>query len=193
MTQQLGNIRTGQTLHCYFESYNIFGCSARPKDDSPGTVRVYKDGGSTYTESGLTYDTDCFNQAGINRVTIDTSGDFYELGHDYALVLIGASFFTHPALGSPQIWKNLVLAEFSISNRQPDAETIADTLLDLYDAIDGKTLREALQAIAAKLVGETSGAGTGNETFKGLDGITDRVQVAVDAAGNRTNVIYDPE
>jgi len=193
MAQQLGNIRAGQTLHCYFESHDIFGCSARPMDDNPGMVRVYKDGGLTYTESGLIYDTDCFDQAGINRVTINTSGDFYELGHDYALVLIGAFFFTHPALGSPQIEKNLVLAEFSMNNRQPDAETIANTLLDLYDAIDGKTLREAIQAIAARLVGNATGAGTGTETFKGLDGITDRVQTAVDAVGNRTNVTYDPE
>ncbi len=130
MAQQLGNIQAGQTLHCYFESYDIFGCSARPMDDNPGIVRVYKDGGSTYTADGLTYDTDCFLQAGINRVSIDTSGGFYELGHDYVLVLIGAFFFTHPSLGSPQIQKNLVLAEFSIGNRQPDAESVADAVMN---------------------------------------------------------------
>ena len=66
----------------------------------------------------------------------------------------------------------------------------ADSFLDLADAIDGKTLREALQIITAILAGKVSGAGTGTETFKGLDGSTDRVVVSADAHGNRTNIVF---
>tara|TARA_R100000458_G_C8277677_1_gene253298 strand:- start:644 stop:1399 length:756 start_codon:yes stop_codon:yes gene_type:complete len=56
--------------------------------------------------------------------------------------------------------------------------------------IDGKTLPEALQLIAAVLCGQVSGAGTGTEVFKGLDASTTRVTVAVDSSGNRTSVTY---
>lgn len=56
--------------------------------------------------------------------------------------------------------------------------------------VDGKTLQEALQIIAAVLAGEIIDAGTGTETFKGLDGSTDRVVVTVDAQGNRSVVVY---
>ena len=69
----------------------------------------------------------------------------------------------------------------------------ADALLDRADAIDSKTVREALEIMAAILAGKVSGAGTGTETFKGLDGSTDRVRVVVNVSGNRSAVIYDPE
>ncbi len=69
---------------------------------------------------------------------------------------------------------------------------IAAALLDLRAAIDGKTLRQALRYIAATTAGKAAGAGTGTETFKGLDGSTDRVKATVDEDGNRTAVAYDP-
>jgi len=62
----------------------------------------------------------------------------------------------------------------------------------LASAIDGKTPQEALQYISAILAGKVSGAGTGTETFVGLDGTTDRVVVTVDTDGNRSAVEYDP-
>jgi hypothetical protein len=65
-------------------------------------------------------------------------------------------------------------------------------ILDLAGAIDGKTLRQSLRYLAALLAGKVSGAGTGTETFMGLEGATNRVQVTVDATGNRSNVVYDP-
>lgn len=58
--------------------------------------------------------------------------------------------------------------------------------------IDGKTLQEAVRYIAAVLAGKLSGAGTGTEAVKGLDGSTDRVTFTVDGSGNRTAVSYDP-
>jgi hypothetical protein len=56
--------------------------------------------------------------------------------------------------------------------------------------IDGKTVLEALRAIAAVLCGKADGAGEAVETFKGLNGTTDRVEVTVDTVGNRTGVDY---
>lgn len=58
-------------------------------------------------------------------------------------------------------------------------------------AIDGKTLQQALRYIAATTAGKVSGAGTGTETFVGLDGSTNRLQATV-SSGNRTAISYDP-
>jgi hypothetical protein len=73
-----------------------------------------------------------------------------------------------------------------------DADSIAQAVWTLTSAIDGKTPQEALQIIAAVVAGKISGAGTGTETFVGLDGSTDRLAVTVDAAGNRSAMEYDP-
>jgi hypothetical protein len=75
----------------------------------------------------------------------------------------------------------------------PTAEQIADALLDRTNAIEANTtLRQALRIVAAVLAGKVTGAGTGAETFKGLDGLTTRVVVATDSVGNRLNVTYTP-
>jgi hypothetical protein len=72
-----------------------------------------------------------------------------------------------------------------------ERNAVADALLDRADAVEtGKTLRQAMRIVAAVLAGRVSGAGTGTESFKGLDGSTSRVQVTTDPAGNRTNVNY---
>jgi hypothetical protein len=74
--------------------------------------------------------------------------------------------------------------------RSAERDAIAAALLDLASAVDGKTLRQALRIIAAVLAGKVSGAGSGTETFRGLDDQHDRVVVTADAGGNRTNVTY---
>jgi len=56
--------------------------------------------------------------------------------------------------------------------------------------VDGKTLPASIQIIAAACAGKVSGAGSGTEVFKGLDGATTRATVTVDASGNRTAVTY---
>jgi len=61
--------------------------------------------------------------------------------------------------------------------------------LDLV-LVDGKTLPVAMEIMAAVLAGEISGAGTGTEVFLGIDGVTTRVTVTVDGAGNRSTVVY---
>lgn len=55
----------------------------------------------------------------------------------------------------------------------------------------GLSAAEILRIVAAALAGTVSGAGTGTETFKGLDGTTDRIVSTVDDDGNRTGVVVD--
>lgn len=61
---------------------------------------------------------------------------------------------------------------------------IADTL------IDGKTIQQALRIISAVLAGKIATSGTTTEIFLGLDGITTRATLSVDASGNRSTVVY---
>ena len=83
----------------------------------------------------------------------------------------------------------VVSRQFRCGNPTPDA--IADGLLDRVNGIENNvTLRQAVRVMAAVLAGKVSGAGSGDEKFMGLDGLTLRVEVAADAAGNRTNVNY---
>ena len=55
---------------------------------------------------------------------------------------------------------------------------------------DGRTLPNTLEIIAAAVAGRISGAGTGTETFLGMDEATTRVVVTVDGSGNRTDIVY---
>ena len=71
-----------------------------------------------------------------------------------------------------------------------ERDAIAAALLDLANAVDGKTPRQALQIITAVLAGKVSGAGSGTETFRSLDDQHNRVVVTADVSGNRTNVTY---
>jgi hypothetical protein len=53
------------------------------------------------------------------------------------------------------------------------------------------TAEEVMKIMASALAGKVSGAGTGTETFKGLDGSTDRIVSTVDVEGNRSAVSVD--
>jgi hypothetical protein len=72
-------------------------------------------------------------------------------------------------------------------------DDVNDEVVDVVNVqtlIDDKTIAQALQIIAAVVAGKVSGAGTGTETFTGLDGTTERVEVEVNAEGDRTDVTY---
>ncbi len=74
-----------------------------------------------------------------------------------------------------------------------DANGMANAMLDQSNGIEsGITPRQALRVMAAVLAGKVSGAGSGVESFVGLDGATARVQVYTDSSGNRTYVNYWP-
>jgi hypothetical protein len=60
-----------------------------------------------------------------------------------------------------------------------------------YTIEAGLSFEELMRVMSAVLAGKVSGAGTGTETFKGIDGITDRVVVTVDESGNRSATTLD--
>lgn len=74
-----------------------------------------------------------------------------------------------------------------VSTNSPDimATAVMNSVIET-----GVTFRQATQRIGATTAGKVAGAGTGTETFKGMDGITTRVIVAVDSSGNRTSIGY---
>ena len=67
------------------------------------------------------------------------------------------------------------------------AQTIVRHLMDAAE-VDGLKFIEAVRAIAAATAGTVSGAGTGTETFIGLDDVTQRLVATVDSSGNRTAI-----
>jgi len=90
------------------------------------------------------------------------------------------------------VW-NAILANYPNAGSAGLALTNAGAGGNPWSAIieDGMTAEEVLRIIAAVLAGKVSGAGTGTETFVGLDGVTDRVISTVDNDGNRTTVVVD--
>lgn len=76
----------------------------------------------------------------------------------------------------------------TVTTAQVNAEVL--DVINVDTLIDGKTIKEAVRAIAATTTGKVSGAGTGTEVFVGMDGTTVRVTATVDASGNRTGITY---
>jgi len=76
-----------------------------------------------------------------------------------------------------------------LSGTQTSIDAIK-AVTDAANSIDGKTLQEALRIISAVVAGIITDADTATETFKGLDGVTDRAIITVDEDGNRTGVAY---
>ncbi len=70
-----------------------------------------------------------------------------------------------------------------------DSQTIWCDAKDV-PLVDGVEMQSALQYIAASTAGKVIGAGTGTEVFTGLDGLTTRLIITVDANGNRSAIVY---
>lgn len=97
--------------------------------------------------------------------------------------------------GSPAVTDNPLTdpVDFSWDGAKevgPHNASLSATGLDLVKVDGAKSVPGALQIVCAAVAGKITSAGTGVETFKGLDGTTDRLVVTVDASGNRTAVSY---
>ncbi len=68
--------------------------------------------------------------------------------------------------------------------------TVADVVSGVFNEVieNSKTFKQLTRINTAVLAGTVSGAGTGTETFVGIDGTTNRVVSTVDDSGNRTAV-----
>lgn len=101
----------------YKEEGKVYFCwSTNDKDGASitratdGTIKVYKDDGTTESTAGVTDMEDFDGVTGIHNCKIDLSADaFYEPGHDYSVVLVGSEIDGESV--------NAVLAIFSIENR----------------------------------------------------------------------------
>lgn len=90
------------------------------------------------------------------------------------------------------VWSALAAANNSpgtMGEKLNDAGSASNPWTEIIES--GLTAAEILRIVAAALAGEVSGAGSGTETFKGLDGTTDRIVSTVDVDGNRTSVVVD--
>ena len=82
----------------------------------------------------------------------------------------------------------LIAALNNLSASDVNAEVV--DALQTDTPVDGKSFAASFQIIAAACIGKVSGAGSGTEVFKGLDGSTTRATVTVDDDGNRSAVSY---
>jgi hypothetical protein len=82
----------------------------------------------------------------------------------------------------------------AITSRATPAQVNAEVLdvLNVDVLIHGRTIVAATQIMAGMLAGLVSGAGSGDETFFGLDGLTEVAIVTADEEGNRAAVEYFP-
>lgn len=72
-----------------------------------------------------------------------------------------------------------------VKNKLTNVENIWNAGLEV-----GFSAADMMRLMSAVLLGEVTGAGTGLETFKSIDGVTDRVISTVDTLGNRESVTY---
>jgi hypothetical protein len=90
------------------------------------------------------------------------------------------------------VWNSLLI-NYQDAGTAGNALTNAGAGGNPWSAIieNGMTAEEVLRVMASVLAGKVSGAGTGTETFVGLDGVTNRVISSVDNDGNRSSVTVD--
>jgi hypothetical protein len=106
----IGDFKEDSAVYFCWTTNDKNGASAAPS--AAGTIRVYKDDGTTeiVAPTGIT-DTRAFDSlTGVHNCRIDLSAnDFYAPGHDYSVVLVGATIDGQTV--------NANLAAFSIENR----------------------------------------------------------------------------
>ena len=104
----LGDYKEDSTLYFCWSTNDKDGASITRSTD--GTIIVYKEDNVSASEAGITDTEDFGGITGIHNCKIDLSSDaFYAAGHDYSVVLAGATIDGESV--------NAVLATFSIENR----------------------------------------------------------------------------
>jgi hypothetical protein len=150
----------------------------------PATVTYQAYGVSVYTEAtGDTYAKLVGALGSDNLVLISANAQDLSASLSVNAKLLGGATPTNLAQA------DVTGGAYALSTDSSGRVVVAATGLNQV-LVDGKALPTALQVIAATTAGKVSGAGTGTEIFKGLDGATTRVTSTVDSNGNRTNVAY---
>ena len=103
----LGDFKEDSTVYFCWSTNDKNGASITRATN--GTVSVYKDDGTTQSTAGITDTEDFDSLTGIHNCKIVLTDAFYATGHDYSVVLAGATVDGETV--------SAVLATFSIENR----------------------------------------------------------------------------
>lgn len=107
----LGDYPEDATLYFCWSTNDKSGAAITRATD--GTIKAYKDDGTTESTAGIIDTEDFDTNTGIHNCKIDLSADvFYATGSDYSIVLVGATIDGETI--------NAVLATFSVENRSVD-------------------------------------------------------------------------
>lgn len=108
MSKYLGDYEEDAGLYFLWDTCDKNGAAITRS--TSGTIKAYKDDGTTESTAGITDNEDFDGVTGVHLCKIDLSADaFYVAGHDYSIVLTGA------VIDGENV--NAVLATFSIENR----------------------------------------------------------------------------
>jgi hypothetical protein len=112
----LGDYKEDSTIYFCWDTNDKDGASITRVVN--GTIKVYKDDGTTESTAGVTDTEDFDGLTGVHNCKIDLSSDsFYVKGNDYSVILAGATIDGEIV--------NAVLATFSIENRFAGSELFA--------------------------------------------------------------------
>jgi len=103
----LGDYKEDDTLYFCWSTNDKDGAAITRATN--GTIKVYKDDGTTESTAGITDTEDFDSITGVHNCKIILTDAFYATGHDYSIVLVGAIIDGETV--------NAVLATFSIENR----------------------------------------------------------------------------
>ena len=131
MGPYLGDYKEDSKIYFCWDSNDKNGGSITRSAN--GTIKVYKDNGTTESTAGVTDTEDFDSVTGIHNCKIDLSSDaFYAAGHDYSVVLVGATIDGETV--------NAVLVTFSIENRYSSSWLFKTALKILVNkAVQNKT------------------------------------------------------
>jgi len=129
----VGDFAVGQTVFIWFNTFdsNDPSASVTVTDLTDTDTVIYRDDSLTQraNTAGMTIDIDVDTFAGVHKLTIDTADntvpDFYEAGHDYSVVAVGAT--VDGATGGI----NAVIGTFSIANRRQAGEMCRSAITTL--------------------------------------------------------------
>jgi hypothetical protein len=111
-----GDILVGATIR---GTFNTRDTDAAPITLTSGTLRVYKDDGTTEDDSGITLNTDFDGRTGLHLWEVDTSADgtFYSAASDFFVVLTVGTVDAISVVGT-------CVGHFSIENRNIKANAV---------------------------------------------------------------------
>ena len=127
----IGDFDVGAVVKIYFNTFssNDPSASVTMTNFINTDVHIFKDDSLTQrtNAAGITVDVDVDTYAGVHKITIDTAnntvGDFFEAGHDYAVIIEGVTVDAATL--------NPVVGTFSIANRRVAGQMCVSSIATL--------------------------------------------------------------